>query len=878
MAQDEDPNANRRKRRKTAKTSNREEDATLQPGLSGWLGKEPPSMVSATKPAAGDGPQPTTATRHLPPSPETSKDISEGDAFSDAAKATNTQDGSERRIVKLNANGRLLSSPPPTSQPGTTSTKQAGGRQGRSRKAKSKLVAIKYDTKGERNVGDLIGKILSGEVMHTVSPKRRTAPAPKTQPAKPTHPFFLKKQAQEGQSEGQSVSKPSEQSADPNTTLASRPVPSAPKPGQRIFATTPAAGRRTSKLPGLLQALWPPRDLVHIRGGDWQLDTPAFNTAPDDHKKAKSAIVTISDEENALLASTACARGTAKQSLEEGINTRASLRLPGRHVASGRIVKTTIDSQMSWSLPNPQSAANSSISVIDCLRSALLSSFSAFDRGKYETQLWSHKYAPKRAQDVLQVGREAQMLRDWLRHLKIAAVDTGKSSKEGPQPKSNLEKKPHKRRKKADKLDGFIVSSDEEASEMDNLSGSDDELAGDVTVPSLRTVIRSGDLAHGSHHGADKQVANAILLSGLPGSGKTASVYAVAKELDFEVFEINPGSRRTARDMLERVGDMTQNHLVHLLNGSGELSQKPQVPGPNDDDGKQNKLMAFFKGPLSEGAKSNRKTAQKSSTPDSETKRRRQQKQSLILIEEVDVLFDEDKQFWTGVLTLISQSRRPIIMTCNNESLVPTSEMYLHAILRFHRPPRDLAIDYLLLVAASEGHVLKRNSVSKLYDASGMDIRRSLMELNFWCQMGVGSKKAGLDWIHSIWPPEANVDRNGDRLRVLSLNTYEPYMGWFNRDLLLEDDELSQQTETLRNTFHWWRLGIQDADDASGRSDAELVSSDQFQSRTTAEQLKLLSREADYLDLRSSLDILSSACPMDMFNVSIPPNHEQAID
>lgn len=874
MGHDEDPNANRRKRRKTAKASNIEQDATLQSGLSGWLGKEALSKSHPAMSTVEEESQSSTASLPLPPSPETSKETRQRDTSPAAEKATNTpHDAGKRRIVKLNANGRLLSSPPATTQPGPTiSTKETGGRQGRPRKAKSKLVAIKYGINGERDVGDLINKILSGKMVHNVAPKRRTAPAPETKPAKPTHPFFLKKQAQKGQAEVQSVDRSSTQFPESHTPSSSSSVTVAPKPKARISTTAPAARRRTSKFPGLLDALWPPKDLVHIRGGGRQLEPPAFNPSPADYKKAKSAVVTINDEENALLVSTACARNTARQSLQEGGHIRTSLRLPGRHIASGRVLRTAIDSQMSWSLPNSRPTTNSSVPVIETLRSALLSSFSAFDRGKYETQLWCHKYAPQSARDVLQAGREAQVLRDWLLHLKITAVDTGRPSKDDPKSKSKRDRKEHKRRKKADKLDGFIVSSDEEASEMDNLSDSDDELAGDVTVPSQRTVIRSGDLGHGSHRGSDKkQVTNAILLSGFPGSGKTASIYAVAKELDFEVFEINSGSRRTARDMLERVGDMTQNHLVHLLNESEDSSSKPWALGGNKGDGTQNKLTGFFKSPATKGAESNLKTVQKSPSPDSETKKAREQKQSLILIEEADVLFDEDKQFWTGVLTLISRSRRPIVMTCNNENLVPTSEMSLHAILRFQKPPRDLAIDYLLLVAANEGHVLKRDSVSRLYDASGMDMRRSLMELNFWCQMGVGSEKAGLDWIHSMWPPEANVDQNGDRVRVLSLNTYEPYMGWFNRDLVLEEDPLSQQTETLQNTFHWWRLGIQDSEDAAGRSDAEMVSSDQFHSQSKVEQLSLLSREADYLDARSSLDILSSGCSMDMSKVRTLP-------
>lgn len=561
-----------------------------------------------------------------------------------------------------------------------------------------------------------------------------------------------------------------------------------------------------------------------------------------------------------LLSSTCVAREKAKSRLKAIGDARPGLRHPTRNAASGKVLQRAIDSQLSSSLPHPTSKVHSSNPVITKLRSALSLSTSAFDCGKYESKLWAHKYAPKVAEDVLQVGREVHVLRDWLRHLKINAVDTGKPTGDGPNSKSKRDQKRRNRRKPTEKLDGFIVSSEDEASEMDNLSGSDDELAGDVTVASRKTVVRTGDSALGGQHGDGKgRITNAILISGPSGSGKTASVYAVAKELDFEVFEINPSSRRSARDMLERVGDMTQNHLVHLLNDSDDSSITHRDSALNDNI-KQNKLQGFFKNQGSKPSKASSNLPHSSPKPDPETRRRREQKQSLILIEEADILFDEDKQFWTGVLTLISQSRRPIVITCNDESLVPTQGMSLHAILRYQRPPRDLVLDYLLLIAATEGHVLKRDAVSKLYTGSGFDVRRSLMDLNLWCQIGVGSEKAGLDWILPQWPPGANVDHNGDRVRVLSLNTYEPYMGWFNRDCFLEQNPLEKETDALSDSLHWWDLGIQDLEDVSGFSKAELVPLDQFRSKSKLEKLELLDQEAEFAEMRSSLDILSSGC------------------
>lgn len=774
-----------------------------------------------------------------------------------------------QRTLRLNPNGKLLSSPvgkqPEEKGPKKDNKGKKGSR--RSKKDGNKLVVIKYasDENTKARIGKLIDDIINGRTRHqaqclaskpaSVPIAKRTPRATVNQPSKPTHPFFSKKSTRKPNTPTEPHGEDSE-ALNPLAGTPHRPL-SLTREGSSV-ASTPSFRPRVSKVPDPIHPLWPPRDFVHVRGAhaDINLYRDPLH-ANMDQRKAKGVSVRIHDQENVLLL------GKFGQSMKK--QAPQALRLPTRFVASGKVLRKALTSQLSEfssRLKNGDTAFKEDAHPgVFRLYSLLATSMTAFDRGQCDTCLWTQKYAPISAEEVLQAGKEAHMLRDWLKFLIISAVDTGKSSKDSDKAKQKSEEKKRvKKRQKKDKLDGFIVSSEDEVSEMGELESGEDELAGGVTVSSSkRTVIRSGDLAAGSKGSERGPMTNAILLSGPPGSGKTASVHAVAKELGFEVFEINSGSRRNGRDVVERVGDMTRNHIVHKLHfGYEGSSQLPDASTQEEghEDGKQNKLMSFFKSNHAD-TKTKQESLANPKEAESEPDAKRSQKQSLILLEEADILFEEDRQFWSGVMSLIQQSRRPIIITCNNEKLIPLEDISFHAILRYRPPPQDLAVDYLLLMAANEGHMLQRNSVSNLYCTAGSDLRRAIMDLNFWCQMALGSNKSGLDWMIDRWPPGRDCDENGDTLRVLSLNTYQQYMGWFGRDMLV-DSTLDSEVESQQESLHWWGRNIQDSENMAFSNSHTLSPA-----KSKHEQLEQLQYESEYADMRSALDILCTGCSVD---------------
>ncbi|KAL5332586.1 hypothetical protein BJX70DRAFT_392887 [Aspergillus crustosus] len=850
-ALDYDPNADRRKRRKTSNAASE----VLNTG----------SLISQKPPENGDS---KSSVLVEPPVAEERTTGTSGHGFSvevpalvkdneqlqqHSAEVASHLDGGptlycdqekKRKVIKLNSNGKLLSSP--VADKHVDKLRKRGNRRAKpapqhAAEREKKLVVVKYLSKGgsAEGLAQQIEEILAGKQRYKapsrIVPPVTIVPAPiRKEPPKHTHPFFMKKVTLKSENppaqllSHDPISKDTEDS--PTSKAESQPATKPPSSFKRTFA----------KVPESMRPLWPPQGLSHVRGLQDALDSDDDDLTSIDlgSKKSKTPAIQVDDDENIL-------------SLFDTANDPIQvLRIPEKHIVSGRALQAEIYKRLSGQrteLTEDGMPSHNLHPALAKLYASLPTSMTPLDRGEYESHTWVQKYAPNTAPQVLCPTKEALMLRDWLKHLIISGVDTGNPPK-GDKVKQKEEKK-RKKFKKTNKLDGFVVSSEDEASEMGEISGSDDELAGDVTVSTKKTVIRTGDLTLSLKVGTERGRC-----------GKTASVYAVAKEMGFEVFEINAGNRRSAKDILDRIGDMTQNHLVHNVHSEGTSNQATDPQVGEVGDAKQNKLAGFLKTNPSGGSKKAGRPKANASTKERDLKRPRNQKQSLILLEEADVLFEEDKQFWSGVLTLINQSKRPIIITCNDESRIPMDDIAFHAILRYRPPPLELAVDYLLLVAGNEGHVLSRAAVEKLYLSTGSDLRKSITELNYWCQIAVGSEKSGLDWIIDRWPEGIDLDSNGDKLRVLSMDTYQDYMGWLSRDILL-DTKSPTKAELQEEALQWWQLSLQEAESLEDSQHQPLW--ELSPESTKLQALDCLQKQSEYMDSRSVLDHLATACSLD---------------
>lgn len=166
---------------------------------------------------------------------------------------------------------------------------------------------------------------------------------------------------------------------------------------------------------------------------------------------------------------------------------------------------------------------------------------------------------------------------------------------------------------------------------------------------------------------ATAPLSHCIVLEGPTGVGKTAAVYACAQELDFEVFELFAGlGRRSGKDLASAVGQLTRNHMVRAEKHAAHASTG--MPP-----------------------------------------------QSLILLDEADLLFDDDAGFWPAVVDLVRESRRPVVLTCTEATSLPLADLGVQRVLTWTPPAPEAATTYLQLVALAEGYIVSQATMHALY-------------------------------------------------------------------------------------------------------------------------------------------------------------------
>ncbi|XP_034482896.1 ATPase family AAA domain-containing protein 5 [Drosophila innubila] len=202
---------------------------------------------------------------------------------------------------------------------------------------------------------------------------------------------------------------------------------------------------------------------------------------------------------------------------------------------------------------------------------------------------------------------------------------------------------------------------------------------------------------------------NTMVLLGPCSSGKTNAVFALANDMNFNVLEVNAGMRRTGKKLIQELQEATQSHQIRKDAKAGaapakQLLQKLQLNGLK---------------------------AKKQQGIEEEVRK------SLILIEDADILFENtDAGFTDAIYTLAASSKRPVIIVATDPNCSHLQRLMQQNTIHFQSPNALNISRFLAVLALMENCPIELDELISLYLYNNQNLRKTLMELQFFIQSG----------------------------------------------------------------------------------------------------------------------------------------------
>ncbi|KAL8189226.1 hypothetical protein R6Q57_028792 [Mikania cordata] len=223
----------------------------------------------------------------------------------------------------------------------------------------------------------------------------------------------------------------------------------------------------------------------------------------------------------------------------------------------------------------------------------------------------------------------------------------------------------------------------------------------------------------------DNSLKNVLLVTGPVGSGKSAAIYACAKEQGFQVIEVNTSDWRNGALVKQKFGEAVESHWLQCSMASMENPEN-KSPLKSTPAKSVNDVVEYI--PLSDDEDSKYVVgpAVKPTNSQSGTK-------TLILFEDVDVTTYEDRGLIATIQQLAEISKRPIILTSNSDD--PDLPNNLDRIeVGFKIPTSDELLSLAYMVCYAEKAEIDPCLIERFIDHCHGDIRKTIMLLQFWGQ------------------------------------------------------------------------------------------------------------------------------------------------
>lgn len=186
----------------------------------------------------------------------------------------------------------------------------------------------------------------------------------------------------------------------------------------------------------------------------------------------------------------------------------------------------------------------------------------------------------------------------------------------------------------------------------------------------------------------------------------------------------------------------------------------------------------------------------------------------LILVEDVDIVFEQDEGFIYSLNQLLNTSKRPIVLiTSDLDAMHLTKFRSQYKVIRFNTVSDRILTSWLQLVCLLEGLYITREGIQELLLHNKCDVRRTLLYLQFWVTSTEEKrkKKLTIDAIKDLTLSDDDNSRlslvedvktnNTQNLAVSNANYYlYDDVFWANNEIL--EIHPSEGTEMKRAVQH----------------------------------------------------------------------------
>ncbi|XP_023250976.1 ATPase family AAA domain-containing protein 5 [Seriola lalandi dorsalis] len=211
-------------------------------------------------------------------------------------------------------------------------------------------------------------------------------------------------------------------------------------------------------------------------------------------------------------------------------------------------------------------------------------------------------------------------------------------------------------------------------------------------------------------------------------------------------------------------GALAPTSLSNFFKMGRPTNKEPPNTKKNEQTAASKKVMKAN----NEGANKNKDLAIKSPTATTPKENSEEQSKktatSLILFEEVDVIFDDDSGFLAAIKTFMATTKRPVILTTSDPTF---SSMFDGNFEEIHFKTLSVSNvgSYLQLLCLAEDMRTDLSDISSLLRLNGCDIRQSLLQLQFWTR-SAGGRHITRPLMHTEKNAELKPETDGEAAKM----------------------------------------------------------------------------------------------------------------